>query len=338
MKISPIDKIKILSCYNEIDQILKGNLPVPRTVEFFFSNACNHSCLGCHSKILHNSKNKFLNIKRAKELIDELNTLGVKSIEISGGGEPLMHPNIIEFIKYIASKNIKVGLFTNGILIKNEKDLIDNLLFIRIAFDASNKETYKKIHGKDDYTILLENIKKLVSYKKTKNKGATIGLKFLISKINCKEILEAAILAKKLGVDYIQFKIIYNTNYGVKNLKEVKALFKKVKKLSTINFNVIGSVEKSFIKSRCILTPLHPLIDASGDVYLCAFFQHRMNTHKIGSILNRSFKEVFYSDKHRELLKKIKPSECNIFNCPFHEASKVADEIIFKNKMHLEFI
>src|SRR3989344_9049311 len=173
MKISPVDKIKILSCYNEIDQILKGNLPVPRTVEFFISDSCNHSCIGCHSKILHNSKDKFLDIKRANELIDELSSLGVKSIEISGGGEPLLYPNIIEFIKYVNSKGMKAGLFTNGILIKNEKDLIDNLLFIRMAFDASNRETYKKIHGKDHYGKLLDNIRKLVKYKKNKKTGAT---------------------------------------------------------------------------------------------------------------------------------------------------------------------
>ena len=45
----PIDSTKILSCYREIQQLERGRMPAPRTVELFVTTACNHNCIGCHT-------------------------------------------------------------------------------------------------------------------------------------------------------------------------------------------------------------------------------------------------------------------------------------------------
>ena len=138
-KIDPVHSYKILSCFDKILDIQNGKMPIPRTLEFFISNKCNHSCIGCHSKSLHKSKVEFLDIKKGCEVLDEAKEFGIKGIEISGGGEPLLHPDIVEFVEYANSKGLKSGLLTNGTVFNkdNIESLVKNLLFIRIALTAA---------------------------------------------------------------------------------------------------------------------------------------------------------------------------------------------------------
>ncbi|MHB8923641.1 MAG: radical SAM protein, partial [Thermoleophilia bacterium] len=143
---TPIGAMKILSCYREIQQILAGKMPVPRTMEFFLSNVCNHACAGCHSRYMHNDKNRFLDFDVMKDVVSDVAELGVEGVEISGGGEPLMYPKIVEAIAFMRSKGLKVGMFSNGSLLTEELSefLVQNVLFLRVAFDAGTKETYLK--------------------------------------------------------------------------------------------------------------------------------------------------------------------------------------------------
>ena len=134
----PIGAMKILSCYHEVQQILAGKMPVPRTMEFFLSNVCNHACAGCHSRYMHKDEDQFLDFDTMKEVVTDFAELGVEGVEISGGGEPLMYPQIIPAIAFMRSKGLKVGIFSNGTLLTEELSefLVQNLLFLRIAFDA----------------------------------------------------------------------------------------------------------------------------------------------------------------------------------------------------------
>ncbi|MBU1627758.1 radical SAM protein, partial [bacterium] len=178
-KIDPVHSYKILSCFDKVLEIQNGKMPIPRTLEFFISNKCNHSCIGCHSKSLHKDKVEFLDIKKAKEVLDEAKEFGVKGIEISGGGEPLLHPDIIEFVEYTNEKGLKSGLLTNGTVFNkdNIESLVKNLLFIRIAFEAPDKQSYKKIHGVDDFDKLIENIGNLIEVRRKTKSKVTIGTK-----------------------------------------------------------------------------------------------------------------------------------------------------------------
>jgi len=340
--LKPIGSYKILSCYEKIKTILKGNMPIPRTLEFFISDRCNHNCPGCHSKSLHHSKYDFLNVKIAKRVVDEAAKMGVEGIEISGGGEPLMHPNIIDFIEFIHSKKIKCGLFTNGTLITNKMlPALSKLLFIRFALDSGLPSTYKETHGVDQFFKLIENIQKIVDYKKKNKSIVTIGAKFLISKANKYEIIKATKLAKNLKLDYIQFKPLRNSpkvHLNGPEIQNAKSQIKKAQDLETNDFKVIGGIEKSHINQKCILNPIHPVIDASGNVYLCAFWQHRTKTHCIGNIKKQSFEKVWYSEKHRKAFLENDYEQCNFFDCPFHAANELIQEAIVKDKAHLEFI
>ena len=342
LNLDPFTKLKILSCYKEIKQILNGIIPFPRVVEIMPSNICNHTCKGCHSKALHNINPLFLNFRRLKALIDEFSKIGVEGMEISGGGEPLLYPQVVDLIKYANDKKIKVGLITNGTAFdkKMVKELVKNLLFIRLALDAANRKTYYLIHGHNDYSKVIDNIRHLVKERAANRSHITVGLKFLISQLNYNEIPKAAKVAKSLEVDYLQFKLLRNSRYEIKKnwLEKISRLIKYTQNFAEKKFSIINTTEHSEIKKKCYLTPLHPCIGTNGDVYLCYFFQNRQNLHKIGNIYQDSFKAIWKSDRHVAAIKNIDPRECNVYDCPINHSVEFIDEALIKNKMHLEFV
>jgi cyclic pyranopterin phosphate synthase len=343
----PIGAMKILSCYREVQTVLAGKMPVPRTMEFFLSNTCNHACVGCHSRYLHKADERFLDFDKLKEVVADIARLGVEGVEISGGGEPLMYPDIIPAIAYMRSKGLKVGMFTNGTLLNPDLSefLVENLLFLRVAVDAGNRETYRKIHGRDDFEKLKDNLRHLVELGAAKDHGkkfgtATVGAKYLVSTRNWRELSDAAEMARDIGLDYLQFKVLRNSKFTPEGeeLEQAALEAAKAEALVDDDFQVFGSLEKTKVIGRCILNPIHPVIDATGNMYLCAFFHHRKESHCIGNIYEKSFPRLWYSERHFEAFRSTKPKECAIYDCPFHEAAVLARAWIVENRKHLEFI
>ncbi len=353
----PIGAMKILSCYREVQQILAGKMPVPRTMELHLSNTCNHACVGCHSRQQHKSEHQFLDYEKAKEIISDMAELGVEGVEISGGGEPLMYPQIIPAVAYMRSKGLRVGIFSNGTLLDRElaEFLVQNLLFLRIAFDAGTPATYKKIHGKDMFEILHENLKTVVQVRAElvarSDRGrrlgdggrhgvATLGAKYLVSRKNWRELTQAAVMAREAGLDYLQFKCLRNSKSTLEGeeLEEARREAERARQEATESFQVFGSLEKTKVIGRCFLNPIHPVIDAAGDMYLCAFYHHREREHRIGNVYEKSFPEIWYSTRHYEAFRSSDPEKCAVFDCPFHDAAVLAKAWIVENQKHLEFI
>ncbi len=83
-------------------------------------------------------------------------------LRLSGGGEPMLHPNAVELMLYAKKKGCKIGLITNGskfnkenleILIKNEIDAIE------FSVDADCKETYSYVRPGLDWDLLNKNVR-----------------------------------------------------------------------------------------------------------------------------------------------------------------------------------
>ncbi len=53
-----------------------------------------------------------------KSAVDQFHALGVTGMELTGGGEPTLHPDFAKIVDYAVSKGLKVGVCTNGTTIK----------------------------------------------------------------------------------------------------------------------------------------------------------------------------------------------------------------------------
>lgn len=90
----------------------KKVLTGPWSVQIDLTNQCNNDCLACwcRSKFLKDKAMKpevvkqSLSYEKVIGLIDELDKLGVRDIYFTGGGEPFMHPKILDIMRYIKKK------------------------------------------------------------------------------------------------------------------------------------------------------------------------------------------------------------------------------------------
>lgn len=80
---------------------------------------CPNNCIFCSSMSSITSKCT-ISIEDFKKTIDRFMELGgIKEISISGG-EPCLHPNLLDMVKYCKNNNIKTVIYTSGIVRRNK--------------------------------------------------------------------------------------------------------------------------------------------------------------------------------------------------------------------------
>lgn len=128
------------------------------------------------------------------------------------GGEPLMTKKSVDIIESVRPPT-KIIFNTNGALFtdKTIKYMVDcNVVdVISFSLDAATEKTYKRIRSAD-FNRIINNIKALMAYRNDKNKDKSllrplILLNFCIFKQNVAEVPDYVVLARKLGVDGIDF-------------------------------------------------------------------------------------------------------------------------------------
>ena len=109
------------------------------------TNYCNLSCSMCPREL--NRPFGYMNISLFQKIIDESILYGKRLIiTLNKDGEPLLHPELSQMIKYAKDKKAahKINFYTNGILLTEAKsvELIKSGLdTMHISVDAFTKNT-----------------------------------------------------------------------------------------------------------------------------------------------------------------------------------------------------
>lgn len=336
------DKLMQETVINRIKEYMDGKSIAPIVVEFDCTTACNLPCHHCiHKEILGNSSFS------RKELIDYaqvLHKMDIKAIILTGGGEPLMNPDIDLFIQELkAYKTIQIGLITNGILLLNHAEVLYDINWIRISMDAANSETFFKLKQSNDFDFIIKNIESFSKIKK-----CTLGYSFLVIKntnfTNINDIYAAAYLAKKIGCDYFELKlqfedIDYNhpdIQLSEDEIKKIREELDKANELTDANFtvyvnsNILRIINGSSVYGRnngdeCYICNLRTVITPKG-LYTCSY--HRGHEQmKYGTSRGKDFNLVWFSNKRTMVNQNIvADTSCN--NCGRGLSNRRIAEII----------
>src|SRR3989338_2120678 len=132
----------------------------PEVLHIDLTNECNNNCIGCwcRSPLLKDKempeweKKQTLPFSLIKQVLDDLHNLGgLRQVKLVGGGEPFMHPSILDIIKYIKSKdkNISIDINTNFTLVNEDiaKELISlGVDTMTVSIWAGDANTYVRTH------------------------------------------------------------------------------------------------------------------------------------------------------------------------------------------------
>ena len=88
----------------------------PKSVHLYITNRCNLNCNNCYYRTKFDQK-KEIPLSIIKELFKEWKQYKLSSIAI-GGGEPLLHPKIVDVIQLGKELGFYMGVTTNGTYLK----------------------------------------------------------------------------------------------------------------------------------------------------------------------------------------------------------------------------
>jgi len=117
-----IKRVSIKAVYLKKLLTLKG----PRIIFIEPTNYCNYKCTICPITSMKRKKG-FMNLDLFKKIVDEASNIGIKRINLQMYGEPLLHPKLLEMIRYAKSKkSFEVWFDTNVYLLDEKKNKRNN--------------------------------------------------------------------------------------------------------------------------------------------------------------------------------------------------------------------
>jgi len=169
------------------------------------TNICNLKCPLCPTGlgILKRRKGK-MPLEAYKSLIDQIAPYAYW-VELYNWGEPFLHPQIFDMIRYAHERDIFVRMSSNMNYFDPamaEKTVASGLDALIISVDGATEATYQKLRRGGQLSRVIENVKSLVEAKRqAHSRQPYTTLRMLVHRYNEGEINQVRQLAADLGVD-----------------------------------------------------------------------------------------------------------------------------------------
>lgn len=295
----------------------EGKRPFPVTFEIDLTNLCNHSCYFCVAKEMRDTHQNTLDTQTVLGAIAQLKGMGVKGISFTGGGEPLVHKDFYSILAKTHEMGIHTGLMTNGALIKKYEELVRNLNWIRVSVGAGSRELYQKIQGRDDFDLVIQNVRSLVQARDKSQAVVNIGVRMLIDMDNYRTLPQLALALQDSGIDYIQvapdcrddlYPILQAD--GLQDVVEdTKSLLSATPTKLLLAGFTLNQKDRDY-PEKCYAHYYQMALTATGNVVFCKNMRDR-DDMTIGNIYRSSIQEMWDGEICRRLEAALCPSTCH---------------------------
>jgi len=337
--------------HRELLEHIKQDKPIaPLHVQLVPTNTCPHSCDFCAYRMSGYPSNETFNAKASlssgelDSIIADCSFMGVKSIELTGGGEPTIHRDFPRLCEVIKRLGMSLGIVSNGT--QQSCAVLDGLShadWVRISIDAGTKETYSSIRRvpQSFHERARVTIRKLTSLEFK----PVIGVSFVITKDNWKEILLACQNAKADGADNIRLGAVFQ-NEGAKYFSSFQSNAEELcraaeKTLNDDTFKVVNLFNTRTLEQQqpdfpsCKYQLLKTYIGADGNVYRCCTLANN-NRGLLGSIKDEGFMSLWFSRETQEKLRNLDARKCPA--CAYNDTNRFINYLTEKKPDHVNFI
>ena len=317
------------------------NDPVFANIEI--TTKCNFNCRFC-ARAGSNSNGINMDKETFRRILDLLPH--AYRITLVGLGEPLLHPDLIDFIKIASALKRRVGLVTNASLLDSSlaKELVSTGLHsIAFSLDAVNQDAASLVRKGTDVEKVIENIRRFIEIADATRKPIAKAVFTALSIENIRYFKELVDIVSTLGIDILMLTDLnFNKNVNKtiwKNVNdEMISQLRKTVKQAFVNKLPVLSVHaleefglrtryKDFLllppdqlfhrslKRRYCFSPWQTIpVNVKGDITMCDCQPDNI----VGNILTDPFEKIWNGERIRDYRKRMlsddPPEACRI--CP----------------------
>ncbi|MFH1849282.1 MAG: radical SAM protein [archaeon] len=289
------------------------------------TDACNLRCKTCWRLEKKTDPNAKAGEELTKEeifsLLEDARSMGVKSADLTGGGEPFMKKDILEIIR----KSKDLGLFTSltsnatmldSSLIKAVVDIqLDDICF---SLDGTTEADNDGIRGKGVFRMVYAAIKSLSEEKRRQaSEKPVIRLGAVVTRVNLASLAGYAGIARRAGISSVYFSVLLewstNRQLSLRGLPETeisRCLLEAQKSMaeqkiaSNIGSLVRHGLFEHDVPEFCYAPGDMAFVNSRGDVLACCILAS-MYENVIGNIRDRPFRELWVGERMQAFRKRL---------------------------------
>lgn len=270
---------------------------------------CPNRCIYCSSHS-NPQATHLIPFEIIKNVIDDAKSLGCKTVCLSGG-EPFLHPHILNIISYIAKLQLTCYVYTSGIYMKDEvysslpneyieaiRGMVDKVIF---NVEADSSTLYDKIMGTDvgGFDMMKKSINDCVS------SGLVVETHVVPMQVNFKHLKSIFEMCYQLGVSKVSILRLVLQGRSLENLSlvkltgedswEVTKLIKALKEAYKGKVRIGLPYSDSNCRIYCKAASDKINVRYDGNVYPCEVFKDDLLNAKLGCEPDNVWKDSFYN-------------------------------------------
>ncbi len=191
-----------LATVSQVDQeqFRDDNYGNVRFLQLEPTTRCNYSCDFCARKRMNKCD---LDLQTFGAILDRFPSL--EHLELQGEGEPLLHPNFFEMVRYARARGAYVSLITNGSLLGRD-DLADALLssgveHVLVSIDTVDPSTYAKLR-KANVERVIDGVRTLMARRNERSlRRPRIGLNIIVMQSTFRQLASVLEVYRGLRLD-----------------------------------------------------------------------------------------------------------------------------------------
>ena len=269
---------------------------------------CPNRCIYCSSHS-NPQATHIIPFEIIKNVIDDAKSLGCKTVCLSGG-EPFLHPQILDIISYIAKQQLICYVYTSGIYMKDEvysslpneyieaiRGMVDKVIF---NVEADSSALYDQIMGTDvgGFDMMKKSINDCVS------SGLVVETHVVPMQVNFKHLKSIFEMCYQLGVSKVSILRLVLQGRALENLslvkltgkdsREVTKLIKALKEAYKGKVRIGLPYSDSYCRIYCKAASDKINVRYDGNVYPCEVFKDDLLNAKLGCEPDNVWKDSFY--------------------------------------------
>jgi MoaA/NifB/PqqE/SkfB family radical SAM enzyme len=304
----------------------------PVRLDIDITNSCSNNCIMCFAKELRAKNNTYISVDKLINIFNNFKNLGGKSVRLTGGGDPLNHPEIINIIEVLSSLGLKITIETNGDLLSPEvgQAIAKFVHHLRVSVDAADNDSRSLVHRANNPKFNYDNLIKKIKYTKNKadelgrNEELFLGATFVALPENYLVIDKFVADMYDLGVNWVALRKNIHREVYEKNPQIIPVLEKQIKQIkkgyykNPVNFTIEEQYGVSFSPDQdfdtCWVSHIRHIVLADSSLQLCCLARNNLIPEANIGILPASkepFTEISFANA--ELInnfRKSVPSKC----------------------------